>query len=647
MSETYVAFAPDDSDLMDSPPVATRTSTTPRIGDGARAVGSVKPVHGLSPVSARFWFSVFPHTAVPDVDALNAGDGLAHACFPADLRASARPQRIHWFCIDEDLVYLSFSNDWGPLNIAMFYRFCVHVHQMLIDDEMASMHLCLYTSNDAHAKANAALLCALYAMTIDHISPADAFYPYSEMELMPFRDAGYGRADYSLTMQDVLYGMRRALDNQLLDLTTFDLEAYEHYEQVQHGDWNWITPHFLAFASPKDKAYVAMLAASGNQPAAVPFTTARPTGLLASTIGYFAEKKVGLVVRLNNPLYNSKAFTAAGMEHQDLYFDDGSNPSDEIVQTFIAEADRMIHEGRALAVHCKAGLGRTGVLIGAYLIWKYQFTASEVIGYMRIMRPGCVVGPQQHYMYEQANTWMQWGIEHRLRRALEKTVPVHPKTPTVKRSQDVDETPRTLTRAKPTPCVGQPRKSPNPKRRRMGLGDSVSSEGSDGGSRVVSDELDASRVEALTDAATELRHARTDEDVLGVMTRDDVDTHGEAPEAASPARATRPLSSARPRPVASAAPAPAPAPATRPVQSTRPVPSTRPGAAPALTARPVQSTHPAPASTRPVPAPRVRRVMSPVAPPTTSAAPKPRPSPRRREGENVPPARRFVARPRP
>jgi hypothetical protein len=33
--------------------------------------------------------------------------------------------------------------------------------------------------------------------------------------------------------------------------------------------------------------------------------------------------------------------------------------------------------------------------VAAYLIWKYGFTANEAIAFMRICRPGSVVGPQQ------------------------------------------------------------------------------------------------------------------------------------------------------------------------------------------------------------------------------------------------------------
>jgi cell division cycle 14 len=51
-----------------------------------------------------------------------------------------------------------------------------------------------------------------------------------------------------------------------------------------------------------------------------------------------------------------------------MYFDDGSNPTDEIVRAFIRLSEETIEkQNMRVAVHCKAGLGRTGVLIGGKL----------------------------------------------------------------------------------------------------------------------------------------------------------------------------------------------------------------------------------------------------------------------------------------
>lgn len=87
----------------------------------------------------------------------------------------------------------------------------------------------------------------------------------------------------------------------------------------------------------------------------------------------FRQWNIKKVVRLNEAKYERKKFINNGISHQDLFFVDGSNPSDEIVEDFIKSCERhfaMPNSG-AIAIHCKAGLGRTGTLIGLYAMKHY------------------------------------------------------------------------------------------------------------------------------------------------------------------------------------------------------------------------------------------------------------------------------------
>lgn len=271
---------------------------------------------------------------------------------------------------------------------------------------------------------------------IQNWPPHLALAPIAQMDppCMPFRDAGYSQADYSLTIQDIVYGVWKAKEEGLVGLKEFSLEEYEKYERVDMGDFNWVSPDFLAFASPQHQPThifqpsEALYSQLPRSVSAVKRDPSLPTPF-KNVLTHFAERGIGLVVRLNSELYSPSYFTALGIKHLDMIFDDGTCPPLNLVKKFINLAHQMINEkGKGIAVHCKAGLGRTGCLIGAYLIYRYGFTANEVIAFMRFMRPGMVVGPQQHWLHLNQGTFREWWFEDTMREKIMASM--QPATPT-------------------------------------------------------------------------------------------------------------------------------------------------------------------------------------------------------------------------
>lgn len=328
------------------------------------------------------------------------------------LRSHLRPKstaNTHYFCVDEELVYENFYCDFGPLNLSMLYRYCHKLNRKLKSVAHAKKKIVHYTTMDNKKRANAAFLIAAYSVIYLNRSPEDAYRPLvggTNPPLLAFRDAAFGPSTFNLTLLDCLHGLHKAIKFKFFDFDDFDVDEYEHYEKVQSGDLNWLVPDkFLAFCGPHSRARVE----NG-------YTLHSPE----TYFPYFQRHNVSTIVRLNKKIYDAARFTNAGFDHRDLFFIDGSTPSDTITRQFI---DLCEQAAGGIAVHCKAGLGRTGSLIGCYLMKHYRLTAPETIAWLRICRPGSIIGHQQHWMVEkQPQMWQQGDLHYSQNRHLQRYV---------------------------------------------------------------------------------------------------------------------------------------------------------------------------------------------------------------------------------
>lgn len=289
-----------------------------------------------------------------------------------------------YFTTDKTLVYTSFFADFGPLDIGLTYQFCQQLNELLNSVENTKKVVVYYSLNCPHYRANSAVLICAYLIFVLNYSIERAYAPFIGIDppFINFRDAAFSINTFSLTVLDCARAMKKAVIKGHFNFREFSFPTYQKLTKLQNGDISWVIPRkFIAFSGPVAKRRKISPGVFFLSP--------------AEYVPLFKSLGVSCVIRFNNKCYDSNIFTSSGIRHVDLFYEDGGNPSENILQSFlqICEAEKG-----GIAVHCKAGLGRTGTNIAAYMIKHYGYSVKEATAWLRITRPGSVVGPQQHYL---------------------------------------------------------------------------------------------------------------------------------------------------------------------------------------------------------------------------------------------------------
>ena len=275
-----------------------------------------------------------------DLELSKAVEILPHRLSYVVVRAIPHPRPdVSFVDAETPYQYWPFFLDYGPLSLGNLHRFCTGLHKVMTDKANAGRRVMVFSGPHMHKRANAVYLLSAYLLLYHGKTPDEAFKPFARLKptIGPWHDATPGIDDFNLSTLDVLRGIAKARELGFFSpFDVFDAAEYDHYEKVENGDLNWIVEgRFLAFAGPQDTR------------------TRTPEGYVTTAVDdllpYFKRKGVAAVVRLNKKYYNERRFIEKGIAHHDMYYLDGSNPPEHILQKFLQVAETTAGEGLMMA----------------------------------------------------------------------------------------------------------------------------------------------------------------------------------------------------------------------------------------------------------------------------------------------------------
>lgn len=137
-------------------------------------------------------------------------------------------------------------------------------------------------------------------------------------------------------------------------------------------------------------------------------TRAASPETLESDLAWLREQDIGAVLSLTETPLEQEALSRHGLDALHLPVPDLTSPLPEQFQCALDFIDRQRSMGRAVAVHCLMGQGRTGAVLAAYLI-RSGMDADQAIAELRRICPGAISAQEQEAAlraFEYRRDWM-------------------------------------------------------------------------------------------------------------------------------------------------------------------------------------------------------------------------------------------------
>ena len=117
------------------------------------------------------------------------------------------------------------------------------------------------------------------------------------------------------------------------------------------------------------------------------------------------HSRCGRKLELSGFSYDPQVVMDSGIYFYNFGWDDFGVPSMPMLLDMVRVVDFAISRGK-VAIHCHAGLGRTGVLIACYLVYSRRWDGSRAITLVRAKRPGALQTVKQVELVMEYKSYM-------------------------------------------------------------------------------------------------------------------------------------------------------------------------------------------------------------------------------------------------